>query len=279
MTDRMHLRPSRVLGKLRAGQAVSVFKLNLSCARTAELAAAAGFDCIWSDLEHTANDWDVVEKQIWAAKTQDADVVVRVSRGGYSDYIRPLELDAAGIMVPHIMSLEDARQVVRITRFHPVGRRPIDGGNADGIYCNIPTADYVRQINEQRFLAIQIEDPEPLDDLEEIGRLRGIDIIFFGPGDFSHAIGAPGDLDHPRVIDTRRRVAEVCLANGKYAGTVGSPDTLDELIDMGYRFINIGADVLALNGYCRRLIDIFEHRRELGAPAPLDRLGTECASS
>jgi 4-hydroxy-2-oxoheptanedioate aldolase len=30
------------------------------------------------------------------------------------------------------MSLEDAENVVRMTRFHPLGRRPVDGGNADG---------------------------------------------------------------------------------------------------------------------------------------------------
>ena len=39
-----------------------------------------------------------------------------------------------------------------------------------------------------KFVIIQIEDPEPLKDLEEIAKLKGIDIIFFGPGDFSHGI-------------------------------------------------------------------------------------------
>ncbi len=67
-----------------------------------------------------------------AAKVFDVDAIVRVPRGSYSDMIRPLELDAAGIMVPHVMSAEDARQVVRWTRFAPVGLRPLDGGNADG---------------------------------------------------------------------------------------------------------------------------------------------------
>ena len=67
----MRMRPSRVLQKLRAGEVVSCFKLNLACARAAEIAAMTGFDCLWSDLEHVANDWSVVEKQIWVAKSQD----------------------------------------------------------------------------------------------------------------------------------------------------------------------------------------------------------------
>lgn len=253
----MHVRSSRVLDKLRAGGVVSCFKLNFGCARLAELAAMLGFDCIWTDLEHTANDWSVVEKQIWAAKTQNVDVIVRVPRGSYSDYIRPLELDAAGIMVPHIMSAEDARQVVRMTRFHPLGRRPIDGGNADGAYCIVSVQDYVRESNERKFVVVQVEDPEPMDEIEAIASLEGIDMLFFGPGDFSHGIGVPGDYSHPKVSEARRRVAEVCRANGKYAGTVGGPDNLDELIDMGYRFINMGADVRGLSVYCSSLVDVF----------------------
>ncbi len=120
------MRPSRVLGKLRAGAVVSCFKLNLADARAAEIAAIAGFDCLWLDLEHVPNDLAAIENGIWAAKSQNVDVMVRVARGSYSDYVRPLELDAAGLMVPHVMSLADAEAVVRMTRFHPLGRRPVD---------------------------------------------------------------------------------------------------------------------------------------------------------
>lgn len=255
----MKMRPSRVLQKLRAGEIVSCFKLNLACARAVEIAAMCGFDCLWLDMEHVPNDWSVVEKQVWAAKTRNVDILVRVARGGYSDYIKPLELDASGIMVPHIMSVADAKNVVRMTRFHPVGRRPVDGGNADGAYCNIDFVEYIKQANEQRFVAVQIEDPEPLNDLEAIASLDGINIIFFGPGDFSHGIGAPGVMDHPKIVETRKRIAEVCVRHGKFAGTVGAPSNLDELIDMGYRFISIGADVSGLSQYCRGLVAEFRN--------------------
>src|SRR5687767_3352535 len=128
----MQMRRSRVLQKLRAGEVVSCFKLNLEGSRAAEIAAMTGFDCVWADMEHTASDWDSLEKQILATKCNDTDILVRVNRAGYSDYVKPLELDATGIMVPHIMSLADAQNVARMTRFHPIGLRAIDGGNADG---------------------------------------------------------------------------------------------------------------------------------------------------
>ncbi len=247
----MQMRQSRVLDRLRAGETVLSFKTNLADARASEIAARCGFDCVWTDVEHVPNDWTVIEQQVWATKAYDVDLLVRVARGSYSDYVRPLELDAAGIMVPHLMSAEDARQVVHMTRFHPIGRRPVDGGNADGAYCGIDFNEYLRQANEQRFIILQIEDPEPLEELDDIAAVEGYDMLLFGPGDFSHGIGKPGQWDAPEIADARRRVAEAALAHGKFAGTVGGPDNLDELVEMGYRFVNVGADVIALMAYCQ----------------------------
>jgi len=255
----MKMRPSRVLRKLRAGEVVSCFNVHFD-AQASEIAGMAGFDCLWIDQEHMAKDWSDVQAHIWAAKAYDMDVMVRVPRSGYSDYIKPLELDAAGIMVPHMMGLEDARNVVHMTRFHPIGRRPLDGGNADGGYAQLNYSDYMKQANEQRFVGVQIEDPEPLDDLDAIAALDGIDMLFFGPADFSQGIGAPGQWDHPKLIETCKRVAEVAVKHGKFAGTSASIDTLDELIGLGYRFLAIGADVIALGQYCNQLMDGFKKR-------------------
>ncbi|HCU37363.1 MAG TPA: aldolase [Armatimonadetes bacterium] len=250
----MQMRHSRVLDRLRAGETVLSFKTNLADARASEIAARCGFDCVWTDVEHVPNDWTAIEQQVWATKAYDVDLLVRVARGSYSDYVRPLELDAAGIMVPHLMSAEDARQVVRMTRFHPVGRRPVDGGNADGAYCGIDFNEYLRQANEQRFIILQIEDPEPLEELDEIAAVEGYDMLLFGPGDFSHGIGKPGQWDAPEIANARRRVAEAAIAHGKFAGTVGGPDNLAELVEMGYRFVNVGADVIALMAYCKDVL-------------------------
>jgi len=256
----MQMRPSKVLKKLRAGEIVNCIKFNLSCPRAAEIAAMVGFDCIWPDMEHVPTDWTTIEQMIRTGKAYDVDTMVRVARGCYSDYVRPLEADATGIMVPHVMSLEDARSVVWQTRFQPIGRRAVDGGNADGAYCMIDHREYLKTANEQRFVAVQIEDPEPLDDLDEIARLDGIDMIFFGPADFSHGIGSPGQWDHPLVVDARKRVAQVCRANGKFAATVARKDDCSELIEMGYRFLNVGADVVGLGNYFKDALSMFRSK-------------------
>lgn len=246
-----------MLTKLRAGDNVSCFKVNLKDAQVGEIASLTGFDCIWVDLEHIGQEWSTIAAHVWATKAHQVDLMVRVPRGSYSDYIKPLEMDATGILVPHIMSVEDAKQVINMTRFHPIGRRPIDGGNADGAYTAMDFGDYLQSANCERFIALQIEDPEPLDELDEIAQLEGFDMLFFGPGDFSQGIGAPGQWDHPLLIETRKRVAEVANKHGKFAATVGSPDNLHDLITMGYHFVSVGADVVGLKNYCQDIIRAF----------------------
>ena len=248
----MNMRASRVLRQMRNGKVATCTKLNLSDPRAAEIAAMCGFDCIWIDLEHVPNNMKDVEDAVRAAKIYDVDVLTRVSKGCYSDMVRPLEGDSTGIMVPHLMSLEEAKQIAYFTKFHPIGRRPIDGGNADGAYCLVSTEDYIKQANEERFTVVQIEDPEPLEELEAICQVPGIDMIFFGPADFSQGIGAPLGGD-PRIDETRRLIAKTARKYGKWAGTVGGPGNFDALVEMGYTFISCGADVVALFQYFQNI--------------------------
>lgn len=246
----MNMRKSRVLRKMRGGEVAVCVKLNLNDTRNVELAAMCGVDCVWIDMEHVGSDWKFIEDAIRAAKIYDCDTLTRVAKGGYNDCIRPLEADSAGIMVPHLMSLAEAKEIVYFTKFHPVGRRPYDGGNADGGFTLVDGDTYMREANAERFVVVQIEDPEPLDQLEDICALPGIDMIFFGPADFTQGIGVPNRFDDPRVDEARRRIAPCAREHGKWAGTVGSAGNFDALVDMGYTFISVGADVIYLaQGY------------------------------
>ena len=250
----MEMRKSKVLKKLRNGETAYSFKLNLLDARSAELAAMSGTDCLWTDMEHCPNDYLELENIIRAAKIYDVDVLTRVRRGSYNDMICPLEADSTAIMIPHLMSLEDAKQVVYYTKFHPIGRRPIDGGNADGKFCLVDGNEYMKQANQERFNVVQIEDPEPLKDLEAICELPGIDMIFFGPADFSQGIGHPNEFGHPEITRVKELVAKTARKYNKFAGTVGGVANHKALEDMGYNFINVGADVIGLNNYYADII-------------------------
>lgn len=242
----MQMRKSTIIRKIEAGETAISVKLNFSDPRGADLAAMCGFDALWIDLEHVPGGFHDVENIVRSAKNYDCDVITRVSKGCYSDYIRPLEADSTAIMVPHLMSLAEAKEIVYYTKFHPIGRRPIDGGNTDGSYCLLDGNEYMEQANKERLTIVQIEDPEPLCDLEEIAALEGIDMLFFGPADFSQGIGTPCDFSNPKIAETRKRVAECARRYGKYAGTTGSVDNFYTLQAEGYNLINIMSDVRTL---------------------------------
>jgi len=80
-------------------------------------------------------------------------------------------------------------------------------------------------------------------ELDEMAAVPGLDMLFFGPGDFSHGLGIPGQYDHPDVVGARRRMAAACRKHGVFAGTVGSVASVPELLAEGFQFINIGSDV------------------------------------
>jgi len=130
----MQLRPSRILRQLRANRFVSTMKLNLTDPRIAEIVGISGIDALWLCQEHVPGDWVNLEHAIRAARLHDVDTLVRVAKGSYSDYIRPFEAGATGIVVPHVESEAEAKKIVEWTRFHPIGKRALDGGNTDGAY-------------------------------------------------------------------------------------------------------------------------------------------------
>ncbi len=251
----MSARPSRILKLLRENQLPTVLKVNLSEPRVIEIAGLCGVDAVWLCNEHVPNDWIGLENQIRAARIHNIDALVRVGRGSYSDYIRPFEAGATGIIVPHVASREEARQIVEWVRFHPIGKRALDGGNIDGEFCLIPMADYIQHSNTERIVILQIESPEALENVEEICAVAGFDGILYGPGDFSHRIGKAGQIDAPEVVSARKRIGAACRQHGKFAMTAGLIAPLAQLVEEGYRVINIGADVVALTGYVKQRLD------------------------
>ena len=263
----MKTRKSRLLAKLRAGEYPTTMKLNLSDPRVTEIAGLSGVDAVWMCNEHVPNDWIGLENQIRAARIHDIDTIVRVSRGSYSDYIRPFEADATGIIVPHVSTAAEAKQIVEWVRFYPVGKRALDGGNADAMYCDLPIEEYIAHSNSERIVILQIESPEALENVEAIAAVPGFDGLLFGPGDFSHRIGKVGKLDDPQVVAARKRVAAAAVKHGKYAMTAGLIGPFADLVAEGYRIFNAGADVVGLGAFFKQRVAMLQDHIKTAPPA------------
>jgi 4-hydroxy-2-oxoheptanedioate aldolase len=157
-------------------------------------------------------------------------------------------------MYPRCESAVEAAEVVQWAKFAPLGRRGADCGNPDMPYLTMPVADYVKAANEQTFIVMQLEDPEAVERADEIAAVPGIDVLFFGVGDFSVLSGFPGRFDHPQVEEAVKRVAAAARKAGIHWGMpCFSPEHGRKLLDMGARFLAHSADIVILKAGLERI--------------------------
>lgn len=239
---------SKVLAKLRAGDFVRVAgQSRLSDSWLSEVIGWIGYDCIWFDMEHRAFGYDVLPAVSLACRHTGIDLMVRILKTGYDAPMRALECGANGIMVPHVRSAEEARQWVDWVRFPPLGRRGLDGAGADADWGFADTKEHIRNGNEEVFLALQIEDKEAVECIDEIAAVPGFDLLFVGPGDLTLSYGVPLEFNHPIIQDAYDRVAAAAVKHGKWWGTTsGSPEAAQKVVDRGGRMFTAGGDHGAL---------------------------------
>ena len=270
------MRPSRIKAKLRRNEPALVVCLHLTDPSVYELASLLGFDGIWMDLEHHATSLETAATLMRAARVGTSDIIARPARWEYMRMARLLEAGAQAIMYPRCESAEEAAEVVRWARFAPQGERGIDGANADGVYCSLPTAGYIKRANEETTLVVQIESPKALENVEAIAKVPGIDVLMLGPGDLSVLSGVPFAWDGPLLMSALDRVAKAATAAGIHWGTTSpGPDHSRMLVEKGARFICHGADILMVK---RGLEAIREQYAPLGVTFE-DRLAPMVAAT
>ena len=239
------MRQSQILAKIRRDETALAVCLHLTDPSVYERAAMTGFDGIWMDLEHHGYSVETAGQLMRAARVGSSDIVARPAKGEFMRMGRLLELGAQAIMYPRCDNAEEARQVVRWSKFAPLGERGIDSGNCDNPYCLMPLADYIKAANEQTFIVVQIEDPKSLVHAEAMAAVDGVDILFLGPGDFSILAGIPGQFDHPKIKDAMKQVAAAAKKAGKHWGMpIFSVEHAKEVLELGGRFLCHGADLL-----------------------------------
>ncbi|MCD4823474.1 MAG: hypothetical protein K8S55_02625 [Phycisphaerae bacterium] len=238
------MKKSIVCEKMRKGEVILTAKMNFMNPNLAELIGHMGFDCLWICNEHQGIDRSLLENIIRTAKITDMDMLIRTGHGSHTDLIQPLEMGAQGLMIPHIKSAEQVKQIVHEAKFHPLGLRGMDCVNGDADQGMASVDEYIEFARNNTFLAVQIEDAETMAHVDEIASVDGLDIIFLGPQDFSQSIGCPGDVRHPKVWDAIMKTSEACNRHGIYCATSGLGDLeyMKKLIDNGVKFIPAFSD-------------------------------------
>lgn len=239
------MRPSRVLSKVRNGQPALMSTLHFREPQVFEMMSLMGVDAIWIDLEHHPTSVEKADELMRAARVGVSDIIARPGRWEYMRLGRMLEAGAHGILYPRCESAEEAAEVVRWSKFYPLGERGQDGGNPDNPYCIMPMDQYTRVANEQTYVAIQLESPRAVDCVEDIVAVKGVDFVFFGPGDFSVLTGQAGQVRNEKADRALERISKAAAAAGTWWGTVSfGPEHARELIDMGCMLMSRGCDLL-----------------------------------
>jgi 4-hydroxy-2-oxoheptanedioate aldolase len=201
-----------------------------------------GFDCLWIDLEHQPLGMAEASNMMRAARVGDMDVMARPAKGEFMRMARLLEAGASLIMYPRCDSADEARELVRCGKFPPLGERGLYSASPDNPYSTMPLKDYVRQANEQTILIAQIESPNAVKNARAIAEVEGIDMLFFGPADYSMMAGVAGEFELPVVQDALRETCRVALAAGKRFGTTVSG------VEYAKSILDIGGTLLCYSG-------------------------------
>lgn len=244
----MPVRENRVKQTLEAGGAIFSSSVRLPEPGLCELLGYAGFDFVLIDGEHGGIDFagiDGMVQSCWAAGTAPFYRVLH--KDDAPTIMKALDLGVQGILIPHCCSAADATALRAAALYPPEGKRGFGPGRG-AEWGRVSTAEYFESINRSVFLFALIEDPEGVENVEEIAA-AGLDCLWVGTGDLALSYGVPGERDHPRVSEAADRILQACLRNNVAAGWPASDvEDARRAIDRGYRLIGLGgAESLIMN--------------------------------
>jgi 4-hydroxy-2-oxoheptanedioate aldolase len=179
-----------------------------------EIIGHAGFDSAFIDLEHTSFDLRDVQLMVLAAERMGITPIVRTPGFDPAFILRLLDMGVQGLQLPHVNSAAQARAAVRAVRYAPLGERGMMAASRAADFGKVPAAEHMAQSNREITLAIMIEELSALEEIDEIARTEGVDLVVVGPADMSRALGVPGQTDHPKLVETINRVADAVRRSG-----------------------------------------------------------------
>lgn len=239
-------------------QGAVVLCMGLRQARSLDIvmmAAAAGFDSIYVDLEHSPLSLETTAMLCTGTPGLGLTPIVRVPSHAPDAISRVLDSGAQGVLVPHVNTADQARAVVSAARFPPVGKRSVMGSTPALGYRSMPLAQVIETLNRETLIIAMIETPQAVECAADIAAVDGIDMLLIGSNDLCTEMGIPGQLRDPRLIAAYERVAAACREHGKVLGVGGirgDAELQTRLIGLGARFLIAGSDTSYLDAAMRK---------------------------
>lgn len=176
--------------------------------------ANAGYDYIWTEMQHDQRDWSQAARMWRTCPDAKAVPGARVAYADEREIQRATDAGALVIIVPTVDSVEEAIAARDWTYFPPLGRRSSGGGQAFSgeMWGGVP-GGYRNTANDNMVLILMIETLEGAKHAHEIAKIPGVTALFAAGGDLGNFSGyAPGSPDFERLINV---VHDAAISAGK----------------------------------------------------------------
>lgn len=238
--------------RLKRGDKLLGTMVTLGSPAAVEILADIGFDWLFVDGEHGPLDTGDLLGILQVADRQ-TPCIVRVPAADEVAIKKVLDLGAGGVIVPQVNTPEQTADVVRWSRYAPLGARGVGLARAHGY--GLRFQDYMQSANEQVAVIVQAEHALAAENMEKIVKVAGIDAVLLGPYDLSASLGHTGQLDHPAVVQAIDHITKTCQAAKIPLGYFGvTAASVKPMMDRGYTLIVAGVDTLLLGLAAKKLL-------------------------
>lgn len=203
-----------------------------------EATGLAGLDFIILDQEHGIISNEKLLDHVRAAKVSNLNSFVRVPYLSANHIGKALDSGAEGVMVPNISNEDEAKKAIQFAKFYPHGTRGVCRFVKAAKFGTQDKSEYFTSENNKT-LILQVEGLEGIQNLDSILAVEGVDYIFIGPYDLSQALGLPGEVYHPHVLEEIEKIIITSKNKNKKIGIF--TDTQEGLS----KYKALGVDMIA----------------------------------
>lgn len=213
-----------VKNKVKQKKPVHGLLCNISSVHLTEIFGLTGFDFIIFDMEHSTISEESLEHMVRAAKLKDITPMVRVRDNNPKTILGVLDAGCLGVMVPHVETKQEAIDAVKSTKHKPEGVRGINWKTIAGEWGTVDPVEYAKSANSNILTLIQIESYRGYENLDDILKVQGIDVIVLSPADLSASMGYAGQSGQKEVKDVLEIIIEKTNNAGIVLGDAASTD-------------------------------------------------------
>ncbi|MDD4875988.1 MAG: aldolase/citrate lyase family protein [Dehalococcoidales bacterium] len=164
---------------------------------------------------------------------------------------RAVDSGIESVLFTDCRSAEDVRQSIRLIRAEtPDEGSGVHGAGSRRIVLGSNPAEWVQKMKDV-VVAVMIEKESAMNELEDILSIKGLDMVQFGPNDYSISIGMPGQVRDPKVQAKQMEMIKLALEKGVAPRVeISGYEQAAPYIKEGVRHFCMGTDLGILSAWC-----------------------------